>query len=424
MTIAGSILVLGLALLSCVADGAPRHHIGLSHRRSLVDGSGAAVTVFDVTKHGAKADDKTDNAETWRAACDSGVPAKMVIPGGTFVTSPVVFQGPCKSTEPIVFEVQGNVKATTDLSEYSSEQWILFEIIDGLTLNGGGTFDGQGSAVWKYNDCHENKQCQPLPSSIKLSKVKNAFVHEISSVDSKYFHMHVTSCHSISIHNINLTAPANSPNTDGIHISHSDGVHVTSSKIGTGDDCVSIGQGSTNILISQVFCGPGHGLSVGSLGKYKNEEDVSGIVVTNCTLFNTTNGVRIKSYAASDPSQAFNITFKDITMDSVKNPIIIDQKYGSRNAAVIHRQKPYHIMYTLATPSRVKISNVHYQNIKGTSTSNVAVSFLCSSSVPCQGVELVDIDLAYIGQKANMPLSSSCLNANVKSGGKQNPGCN
>ncbi|KAJ7008268.1 exopolygalacturonase [Populus alba x Populus x berolinensis] len=356
MTIAGSILVLGLALLSCVADGAPRHHIGLSHRRSLVDGSGAAVTVFDVTKHGAKADDKTDNAEafiqTWRAACDSGVPAKMVIPGGTFVTSPVVFQGPCKSTEPIVFEVQGNVKATTDLSEYSSEQWILFEIIDGLTLNGGGTFDGQGSAVWKYNDCHENKQCQPLP------------------------------------------------------------IHVTSSKIGTGDDCVSIGQGSTNILISQVFCGPGHGLSVGSLGKYKNEEDVSGIVVTNCTLFNTTNGVRIKSYAASDPSQAFNITFKDITMDSVKNPIIIDQKYGSRNAAVIHR------------PSRVKISNVHYQNIKGTSTSNVAVSFLCSSSVPCQGVELVDIDLAYIGQKANMPLSSSCLNANVKSGGKQNPGCN
>ena len=102
--------------------------------------------------------------QTWRAACDSGVPAKLVIPVGTFLTSPVVFQGPCKSTEPIVVEVQGNVKATSDLSEYSSGQWILFEIIDGLTLNGGGAFDGQGGAVWKYNDCHQNKQCQPLPS--------------------------------------------------------------------------------------------------------------------------------------------------------------------------------------------------------------------------------------------------------------------
>ncbi|KAG5251857.1 Exopolygalacturonase precursor family protein [Salix suchowensis] len=367
-------------------------------------------TVFDVTQHGAKADDQTDNAEafiqTWRAACDSGVPAKLVIPVGTFLTGPVVFQGPCKSTEPIVFEVQGKVKATSDLSEYSSGQWILFEIINGLTLNGGGAFDGQGGAVWKYNDCHQNKQCQPLPSSIKLSKVHNSDIHGISSFDSKYFHMHVTDCSNIWVHDVNLTAPANSPNTDGIHISNSDGVNVTSSQIGTGDDCISIGQGSTNVLISQVFCGPGHGISVGSLGKYNNEEDVNGILVTNCTLHNTTNGLRIKTYAASQPSQALNITFKDITMDSVKNPIIIDQKYGSRQSE----------------PSRVKISNVHYQNIKGTSTSDVAVSFLCSSLVPCEAVELVDIDLAYIGLK-NMTLSGSCLNAKVTSGGTQNPAC-
>ncbi|KAG5251858.1 Exopolygalacturonase precursor family protein [Salix suchowensis] len=410
MAIAGSILILGLALLSCVADGALRRHIGLSHRRGLIDGSGAEVTVFDVTQHGAKADDHTDNAvafiQTWRAACDSGVPAKLVIPVGTFLTGPVVFQGPCKSTEPIVFEVQGKVKATSDLSEYSSGQWILFEIINGLTLNGGGAFDGQGGAVWKYNDCHQNKQCQPLPSSIKLSKVHNSDIHGISSFDSKYFHMHVTDCSNIWVHDVNLTAPANSPNTDGIHISNSDGVNVTSSQIGTGDDCISIGQGSTNVLISQVFCGPGHGISVGSLGKYNNEEDVNGILVTNCTLHNTTNGLRIKTYAASQPSQALNITFKDITMDSVKNPIIIDQKYGSRKSE----------------PSRVKISNVHYQNIKGTSTSDVAVSFLCSSLVPCEGVELVDIDLAYIGLK-NMTLSGSCLNAKVTSGGTQNPAC-
>ncbi|KAJ6334459.1 hypothetical protein OIU78_011359 [Salix suchowensis] len=374
-TLRGSILILGLALLSCVADGALDRHIGLSHRRGLIDGGGAGVTVFDVTQHGAKADDHTDNAEafiqTWRAACDSGVPAKLVIPVGTFLTGPVVFQGPCKSTEPIVFEVQG-----------------------------------KGGAVWKYNDCHQNKQCQPLPSSIKLSKVHNSDIHGISSFDSKYFHMHVTDCSNIWVHDVNLTAPANSPNTDGIHISNSDGVNVTSSQIGTGDDCISIGQGSTNVLISQVFCGPGHGISVGSLGKYNNEEDVNGILVTNCTLLNTTNGLRIKTYAASQPSQALNITFKDITMDSVKNPIIIDQKYGSRKSE----------------PSRVKISNVHYQNIKGTSTSDVAVSFLCSSLVPCEAVELVDIDLAYIGLK-NMTLSGSCLNAKVTSGGTQNPAC-
>lgn len=102
--------------------------------------------------------------QTWLAACASTAPAKLIIPGGTFVTSPVVFQGPCKSTEPIIFEVQGTIKATTDLSEYSSPEWILFELINGFTLNGGGSFDGQGGAVWKYNDCHQNSECQPLPS--------------------------------------------------------------------------------------------------------------------------------------------------------------------------------------------------------------------------------------------------------------------
>lgn len=76
--------------------------------------------------------------------------------------------------------------------------------------------------------------------------------------------------------------------------------------------------------------------SIGSLGKYDDEKDVSGIVVTNCTLKNTTNGARIKTWPGSPPSKASSITFQDIIMDMVQNPIIIDQKYGSHKSAVIH----------------------------------------------------------------------------------------
>lgn len=70
--------------------------------------------------------------------------------------------------------------------------------------------------------------------------------------------------------------------------------------------------------------------SVGSLGKYNNEKEVHGILVTNCTIKNTTNGVRIKTWSASPPGVASRITFQDIILDAVKNPIIIDQTYGSK----------------------------------------------------------------------------------------------
>ena len=101
--------------------------------------------------------------KTWVAACrTSTAPAKVVIPQGTFLVGPVVFQGPCKSSEPIIVEVQGTVKGTTDVSDYSEPQWISFEYVNGLLLTGNGVFDGQGPKVWHYNDCKTNPNCQHL----------------------------------------------------------------------------------------------------------------------------------------------------------------------------------------------------------------------------------------------------------------------
>ncbi|KDP27317.1 hypothetical protein JCGZ_21001 [Jatropha curcas] len=406
-----AIAVLVLALFSCLANGALSHTaVGLRNRRALGGTSGAAVTVFDVTEHGAKADDKTNNAmpfiRTWKAACESTAPAKVVIPDGTFLTGPTVFQGPCAG--PVIFEVQGCVKASTDLSEYTSPEWMAFESIDGLTLTDKGTFDGQGPAVWEYNDCKSNKDCQKLPASLRFHKVNNSEVSGITSLNSMFFHYHVVKCQNVAFHHLTITAPDDSPNTDGIHISGSSCISVTDSMIGTGNDCVSIGDGTTNLTVSQVTCGPGHGISVGSLGKYPDEDDVSGILVINCTFSNTTNGARIKTYSDSDPSNACGIVYEDIIMDHVKNPIIIDQKYGIKDKEA----QP--------SNSKVKVSDVHFRNIKGTSVSPVAVDFQCSSSFPCEGVELSDIDLTYIGDKPSIE-SASCSNAKVTCGGKQNP---
>lgn len=64
----------------------------------------------------------------------------------------------------------------------------------------------------------------------------------------------------------------------------------------SGDDCVSIQTGCSNVYIHNVNCGPGHGISIGSLGKDHTKACVSNITVRDVTMHNTMNGVRIKTW--------------------------------------------------------------------------------------------------------------------------------
>ncbi|KAK2649534.1 hypothetical protein Ddye_017023 [Dipteronia dyeriana] len=392
-------LLLSLALISCVANGADH----LAPRRLLTN-----LCTFDVTHYGVKAGDGKckQNAvaltKVWEQACQSVTPAKVLIPPGTFEMSSVVLEGPCKN--PIIFEIQGTLKADKDKKAYKDRTWIAFEEIDGLQVIGRGTFDGQGTCFWASSKCVHKNNCRlKLPSSIKFSKVTNTVISGFTSLNPPAFHMHVVSCTNFTAHSLTITAPDESPNTDGMHISTSCNVKVLNSKIGTGDDCVSIGQGNTDVTISGIQCGPGHGISVGSLGKYKDEKNVNKVLVTDCKFTGTTNGARIKTWLNSPTLQATGITFQNLVMDMVKNPVIIDQEYGTK----------------CSVPSNVQLTDIHFRNITGTSISDAAVSLTCSKKYPCC-VDLANIDLVYRGTD-KLPDNFECANAKLAFTGKQNP---
>ncbi|CAL2249220.1 unnamed protein product [Prunus armeniaca] len=68
----------------------------------------------------------------------------VVIAKGNYMAGPVKFQGPCKALVSVL--VEGTLQALAEPEKLKSQDgWVVFQNIDGLTVSGGGTFDGQES---------------------------------------------------------------------------------------------------------------------------------------------------------------------------------------------------------------------------------------------------------------------------------------
>ncbi|XP_048615947.1 exopolygalacturonase [Brassica napus] len=305
---------------------------------SLASGVSAAAPagrmIFDVRSYGARGDGKTDNANAftraWKDACQWKGSARVFVPLGTFYLGGVTFVGPCQNR--ISFIIKGTLLAPKDANAIKQDTWIIFRYVDYLTVSGGGTLDGQGTSAWRLNDCTRNPNCRPLPMNIAFQFVRFSRISRIKSINSKMGHLNFFAVEYFEITRVSIRAPADSPNTDGIKIGSSHHMKIHDVFIGTGDDCIAILSGTTNLDVFSVKCGPGHGISVGSLGRFKDEKSVYGISVRDSVFTGTSNGVRIKTWAPSASRNIVsNFTFQNLQMINVGSPIIIDQQYCPNN---------------------------------------------------------------------------------------------
>ncbi|KAL3506943.1 hypothetical protein ACH5RR_032325 [Cinchona calisaya] len=355
------------------------------------------IAAFNVVQFGARGDGITDSTlsflRAWIFACNSARPVTLYVPRGTFLIKTVTFSGPCRSR--IQFQIDGTLVAPDNYYAIgNSGFWILFYKVSRLSVYGG-TIDARGSGFWA---CKKNgHNCPAGARSISLMWCSNVLVSGLTSFNSQTIHIGIVHCSNVKLQNLKISAPIGSPNTDGIHVESSMGITIAGSTIRTGDDCISIGPGSMNIWISKIGCGPGHGISIGSLGNSFNEAGVQNVTVTDSIFSKTQNGVRVKSWAKPSDGYARNLLFQNLIMRNVAYPIIIDQMYCPDNSCP-HQS------------SGVKVSQVMYKNIKGTSATQTAVKFDCSSSNPCTGITLQDIKLTYLNRSFR-PTMTYCSNA-------------
>ncbi|MQM06849.1 hypothetical protein Taro_039679 [Colocasia esculenta] len=349
--------------------------------------------VFDVQSFGAVGDGVTDDTQAfklaWVAACEADSGTLLVPQGHSIMTNSVILLGPCRGV--ITLQVEGTLMPPDgpDLwpASNSRRQWLVFYRADGLNIRGGGLIDGRGEKWW-------NLPCKPhrgangttlpgpcdSPVALRFFQSSNLTVQGVKIRNSPQFHFRFDSCKNVVVDSITINSPANSPNTDGIHVENSNSVGIYNSVISNGDDCISIGSGSFNIEIYNITCGPSHGISIGSLGKLNSRACVTNVTVNKATIRHSDNGVRIKTWQGGLGSVS-SVTFEDIHMDNVRNPIIIDQYY----------------CLTKSCPNQtaaVYVSNISYSSIKGTyDVRSPPMHFGCSDAVPCTNVTLTDVEL-------------------------------
>ncbi|KAK3041813.1 hypothetical protein RJ639_000329 [Escallonia herrerae] len=346
---------------------------------------GSKVLV-NVDGFGAVGDGISDDTQAfvnaWKQACSTTKSVFLVPLGRRYLVNATRFRGPC--ADKLLIQIDGTIVAPGEPKSWDPKNpriWLDFSNLTGVLFQGSGVIDGSGSKWWAAS-CKKNKSnpCKGAPTALTIDSSSAVRVKGLTIKNSQQMHFTISRCQNVRLSDILISAPEDSPNTDGIHISESTNIVIQNSKIGTGDDCISIVNASSTIKMKKIYCGPGHGISIGSLGKDNSIGIVTKVVVDTAFLRGTTNGLRIKTWQGGS-GYVRAVRFQNVRMEDVSNPIIIDQFYCDLPTSCQNQT------------SAVAISQIMYRNITGTTKTAKAMKFACSDTVPCSHLVLNNINL-------------------------------
>ena len=403
---------------------------------------------FTITEFGAVGDGKTLCTAAIQKTVDACAQAgggKIIVPAGRYLTGPIFL----KSNINVEVVAGGVLAFTTDIDSVPSIQgrWegidrvvyaSLFTGLDleNVSITGHGTLDGQGETWWKaHRVVHEmrkkmgleerepeNPAGAPLkwgrPRMINLYRCKNVLVSGLKIVNSPSWNIHPVNCKNTVIDGVTITAPDNSPNTDGIDPDSCKDLRISNCYISVGDDCIVIKSGyryqahgipSENITVTNCVFGKGHcGVGIGS----ETSGGVSNIAISNCICDGTDRGLRFKT-ARGRGRAVENIRATNVVMRDVGEAIAVTMFYagGDKHAPQpVNEQTPafrnFHFSDIIVNGGRqaALIEGLPEMPIKGISLSNIVVNG-CATGMTCTNANGVTFDNVVVNPEKGPALS-------------------
>ena len=221
------------------------------------------------------------------------------------------------------------------LEENSYQSLLQASYAEDIAIIGRGTIDGNGhNGGWwvGFKDFPASR-----PRVIFLNRCKGFTLHGVTVSNGPSWHIHPCFSQDVSIYDCFVTAPKDSPNTDGTNPESCDGVNIIGCRYSVGDDCIAIKAGKLEMgrkykapadrhVIRNCLMEFGHGaVTLGS----ELAAGCRNLSVTQCYFRATDRGLRIKSRRGRGKDSVItNVLFDNIRMERVLTPIVINMWYN------------------------------------------------------------------------------------------------
>ncbi|MCB5953204.1 glycoside hydrolase family 28 protein [Enterococcus sp. BWT-B8] len=338
--------------------------------------------MYYITNYGAK-EGKLNTLFIQQAidtAFESGG-GKVIIPHGTYLTGALFL----KSNVELHLEIGAALQFSTSQNDYPvvESRWegvqrevyapcIYAENQTNIAVTGFGTLDGCGESWWEIFRDDSDILKYPRPRLISFHQCQRVTIKDIRLVDSPSWTVHPLLCENVTIDNVTIKNPANSPNTDGINPESCTNVRISNCHIDVGDDCIAVKAGTEdtpervsceNITISNCTMVHGHGGVV--LGS-EMSGDIRNVTITNCIFQDTDRGIRLKSRRGRGGTIE-DIRVNNIVMDNVLCPFILNLYYfcGPKgNESYVWDKTPYPLDERTPRFRRIHFANITARNVQ------------------------------------------------------------
>ncbi|KAJ5371377.1 uncharacterized protein N7496_007469 [Penicillium cataractarum] len=323
----------------------------------------AAIKTCNVLDYGAVADNSTDVGQPIADAfadCSSG--GLVYVPEGNYAMQTwvsladgvgwalqidgVIYRAANPSSQSYMIEISGG----SDFELFSSTS-------AGAIQGSGYLYHMQGTAIG--------------PRLLHVSAVSDWSVHDFLLVDAPMFHFVIQGGINGEIYNMAIRG-GNEGGLDGIDVSGTN-IWIHDVMVTNKDECVTVKNDSTNLLIEDIYCNWSGGCAIGSLSLGAN---VSNIVYSNIYTWSSNQMMMIKSNEGS--GTVSNVVFENFIGHGNAYSLDIDSYWASMSSS---------------GGEGIEISNLTIRNWKGTEANGEQrgpIKVLCPEGNPCYDITIED----------------------------------